>query len=88
MSFQEIYQWLSSKKGICATPHSQRSLAQVRVKMDTLEANPWTKLIDGMESALGTPVQVVVKRKDEQEFAMLNGQNLMFCEDGGSSSLS
>ena len=28
-----------------------------------------------------TPVQTVVKREDEQEFARLNGQNLMFCED-------
>jgi GTP cyclohydrolase IB len=26
-------------------------------------------------------VQTAVKRVDEQEFAKLNGQNLMFCED-------
>jgi GTP cyclohydrolase I len=26
-------------------------------------------------------VQTAVKREDEQEFARLNGQNLMFCED-------
>ena len=30
---------------------------------------------------LKTPVQAAVKREDEQEFARLNGQNLMFCED-------
>ena len=36
------------------------------------------KLIEG---ALKTPVQTAVKRVDEQEFAKLNGQNLMFCED-------
>ena len=38
-------------------------------------------LIDAVESALKTPVQAAVKREDEQEFARLNGQNLMFCED-------
>ncbi|HCK93163.1 MAG TPA: GTP cyclohydrolase I FolE2, partial [Gammaproteobacteria bacterium] len=38
-------------------------------------------LINNIESSLGTPVQTAVKREDEQEFAKLNGQNLMFCED-------
>ena len=28
-------------------------------------------------------MQTAVKREDEQEFARLNGQNLMFCEDAG-----
>jgi GTP cyclohydrolase I len=28
-------------------------------------------------------VQAAVKREDEQEFARLNGANLMFCEDAG-----
>jgi len=30
---------------------------------------------------LKTPVQAAVKREDEQAFALLNGANLMFCED-------
>ena len=66
-----------------ATPHSQRSVAQVRVVLDTGcgEAFPITALIDTIEGALKTPVQTAVKRVDEQEFAKLNGQNLMFCED-------
>ena len=81
LPFQEIHQWLSSAENICATPHSQRSLAQVRVKLDALEDLPWQKLIDEVELALGTSVQGIVKREDEQEFARLNGQNLMFCED-------
>ena len=34
-----------------------------------------------IEDALQTPVQTAVKREDEQEFARLNGHNLMFCED-------
>ncbi|EPN08658.1 putative GTP cyclohydrolase, partial [Pseudomonas syringae pv. actinidiae ICMP 19070] len=38
-------------------------------------------LIDTVEQALGTPVQTAVKRADEQAFARLNGQNLMYVED-------
>ena len=30
---------------------------------------------------MGTPVQTAVKREDEQAFAKLNAENLMFCED-------
>ena len=37
-------------------------------------------LIDRIEDALKTPVQTAVKREDEQAFALLNGENLMFCE--------
>jgi GTP cyclohydrolase IB len=36
-----------------------------------------------VEGTLKTPVQTAVKREDEQEFARLNGQNLMFIEDAG-----
>ena len=42
---------------------------------------PIVELIDVVEDALQTPVQTAVKREDEQEFALLNGSNLMFCED-------
>ena len=42
---------------------------------------PFIEIIDRIESALKTPVQTAVKREDEQAFARLNGQNLMFCED-------
>ena len=38
-------------------------------------------LIEQLEQAIGTPVQTAVKREDEQAFAKLNGENLMFCED-------
>ena len=40
-------------------------------------------IINQIENALQTPVQAVVKREDEQEFARLNATNLMFCEDAG-----
>ncbi|MBD1391270.1 GTP cyclohydrolase I FolE2 [Neiella sp. HB171785] len=77
-----VHQWLGSTQGIVATPHSQRSLAQVKVKLtDDAAQLPICSLIDCIEDALKTPVQAAVKREDEQEFARLNGQNLMFCED-------
>jgi GTP cyclohydrolase I len=76
--------WLGSEQGIMATPHSQRSIADVRLQLaPTFEAFPFEDLIDLIEDALKTPVQTAVKREDEQEFARLNGQNLMFCEDAG-----
>ena len=79
---EEIHQWLGTTQGISATPHSQRSIAQIRVKLtDKTEDLPLSELINRVESALKTPVQAAVKREDEQEFARLNAQNLMFCED-------
>ncbi len=82
LSFDEVETWLGTEQGIVATPHSQRSFADVQVRLQTNpEELPLTDLIGTLEDALGTPVQTAVKREDEQEFARLNGANLMFCED-------
>jgi GTP cyclohydrolase I len=79
---EEVLQWLGSTQGIVATPHSQRSVVEVKVKLNTANNTfPVIELIDLIENTLKTPVQAAVKREDEQEFARLNGQNLMFCED-------
>lgn len=81
LDYQAVIDWLGTPEGISATPHSQRSYAQVKVKVvesDTLEIST---LINQLEDAVQTPVQAVVKREDEQEFARLNASNLMFCED-------
>ncbi len=79
---ETVHQWLGSTEGIVATPHSQRSIAEVTIQLaDDEQAFPLRQLIDLIEDALQTPVQAAVKRVDEQEFARLNGQNLMFCED-------
>ena len=69
-----VLEWLGTEEGILATPHSQRSIAQVRVLLDhnVGDAFPITALIDSIEGALKTPVQTAVKRVDEQEFALLN----------------
>ncbi|WP_241969877.1 GTP cyclohydrolase FolE2 [Pseudidiomarina taiwanensis] len=77
-----VHRWLGTTQGIVATPHSQRSIAEVKVKLSEQTTEfPVVELIDAIEDALQTPVQAAVKREDEQEFARLNGQNLMFCED-------
>lgn len=77
----EVAAWLR-QHGSHATPHSQRSVAAVRVRIDQdAERMGLLSLIDGVEAALGTPVQTAVKRADEQAFARLNGQNLMYVED-------
>lgn len=79
----EVYAWLGTSQGICATPHSQRSFAKVRVTLSNTQVESFevSQLINRIEDALQTAVQAAVKREDEQEFARLNGANLMFCED-------
>ena len=77
-----IKKWLGSSQGIVATPHGQRSEADITVRLsDSLTDFPLSKLIDQVEHSIATPVQTAVKREDEQKFALLNGQNPMFCED-------
>ena len=77
-----VLAWLSSTQGIVATPHSQRSAAQLHLHLDEfVDELPLTSIINDAEAALGTAVQTAVKRADEQAFALANGQNLMFCED-------
>ncbi|TFH76946.1 GTP cyclohydrolase FolE2 [Pseudomonas kribbensis] len=78
----EVLAWLGSTQGIIATPHSQRSTAQLHLHLDEfVDGLPLTSTINDAEAALGTAVQTAVKRADEQAFALANGQNLMFCED-------
>lgn len=79
---EDIQHWLGTTEGIVATPHSQRSIAEIKVKLNSqVSTFPITDIVDTVEASLQTPVQAAVKREDEQEFARLNGQNLMFCED-------
>jgi GTP cyclohydrolase I len=76
-----VLNWLGQEDSIVAVPHSQRSLARVLLRMNDGANLDFIGLIDRLEGSLKTPVQAAVKRVDEQEFARLNGQNLMFCED-------
>lgn len=76
-----VREWLGSERGVAATPHAQRSTARVTVRLAPGFDLPVSELIDAIERALATPVQTAVKREDEQAFARLNAENLMFCED-------
>ncbi|KPA89839.1 MULTISPECIES: GTP cyclohydrolase FolE2 [Pseudomonas] len=78
----KVLNWLGSTQGIVATPHSQRSIAHLQIRLDEKTYRfPFEALINDAEASLGTAVQTAVKRADEQAFALANGQNLMFCED-------
>jgi len=82
LSVGVVRDWLASDRGMAATPHAQRSRAQVRVELKPqFDELPLIALVDALEAALATPVQTAVKREDEQAFARLNAENLMFCED-------
>ena len=83
LDFDQVHNWLGSTQGIIATPHAQRSFARVKVQVSSASSSVFAAeaLIDLIEEALQTAVQGAVKREDEQEFALRNGQNLMFCED-------
>ena len=78
----DVYEWLGKETSICATPHGQRSHADILIRTEEdIAIERITEWVDTIEAALKTPVQTAVKRTDEQEFARLNGQNLMFAED-------
>ena len=77
----DLMEWAQSQAGSVATPHSQRSYAYIRLSAGSEDWPDLSSLIFQLEEVIGTPVQTAVKRSDEQEFARLNANNLMFCED-------
>lgn len=81
-SLEEVAEWLEKSESIVATPHAQRSQALIKLMPKDFSLELLEDWIDTLEmKVLKTPVQTAVKREDEQEFARLNGTNLMFCED-------
>ena len=68
-----------------ATPHAQRSVMTCELLLqdkDHFNVNDLVKtFIEIVENTLKTPVQTAVKKADEMAFAILNSENLMFCED-------
>jgi GTP cyclohydrolase I len=81
LSHAAVFAWLGGERGMAATPHAQRSVAHLRVRFVPGAPTDLVALIDCVERTLGTAVQTAVKREDEQAFAQLNAENLMFCED-------
>lgn len=72
-----------TKRKAAANAHSQRSILKVTVAFPRGNDNiVWIEdLVDLCRANIATEVQVVVKRRDEQAFAELNGANLLFSED-------
>ncbi|XOV78105.1 MAG: GTP cyclohydrolase FolE2 [Aestuariibacter sp.] len=83
ISRDALVEWITSEQGSIATPHSQRSYAYIKLNLRQGFIPVISTLIAELEQVLGTPVQTAVKREDEQAFARLNAENLMFCEDAG-----
>ncbi len=80
-SFELAYD-ATTKRGVAANAHSQRSRLKVAVEFNPLKHMIWIEdVIDLCREHIPTEVQVVVKREDEQAFAELNGANLLFSED-------
>ena len=64
-----------------ANAHSQRSIAKITVEFDPDNIVFIEDVVELARTWIPTEVQVVVKRRDEQAFAELNGANLIFTED-------
>ena len=81
LSHAAVFAWLGSERGMAATPHAQRSVAYIRVRLGRAASLNLIALLDRVEQSLQTAVQTAVKREDEQAFAQANAENPMFCED-------
>lgn len=64
-----------------ANAHSQRSRMRTTIEFDPDDIVWIEDLVELHRQQIPTEVQVVVKRRDEQAFAELNGANLLFSED-------
>lgn len=69
------------KRDAAANAHSQRSIMKTTVEFDPDNVVWIEDLVELHREKIPTEVQVVVKRRDEQAFAELNGSNLLFSED-------
>lgn len=77
----ELSEHARTERGQIATPHSQRSVARISVKVEKNEDIHIEDLVNICVAAIPTETQVMVKREDEQAFAELNGSNPIFVED-------
>lgn len=77
----ELAHTATEKRNAAANAHSQRSIATVKVQFDPSKMVWIEDLVELCRKQIPTEVQIVVKRRDEQAFAELNGSNLLFSED-------
>lgn len=77
----ELAHSATEKRKAAANAHSQRSVMTTTVQFDPDNVVWIEDLVELHRQQIPTEVQVVVKRRDEQAFAELNGSNLLFSED-------
>lgn len=77
----ELARTATEMRDAAANAHSQRSILKTTVQYDPTNIVWIEDLIELHRQVVPTEVQVVVKRRDEQAFAELNGSNLLFSED-------
>ena len=77
----ELSEDATERRGKAANAHSQRSCAKITVEFDPDNPVYIEDIVELARTYVPTEVQVVVKRRDEQAFAELNGSNLIFTED-------
>ena len=77
----ELAHTATEKRDAAANAHSQRSIMTTTVEYDPSNIVWIEDLIEVHRQMIPTEVQIVVKRRDEQAFAELNGSNLLFSED-------
>lgn len=77
----ELAHTATEMREAAANAHSQRSRMKTTVEYDPANIVWIEDLIELHRQHIPTEVQVVVKRRDEQAFAELNGSNLLFSED-------
>ncbi len=77
----ELSEDATERRGKAANAHSQRSCAKIKIGFDPDDPVYIEDLVELARTYVPTEVQVVVKRRDEQAFAELNGSNLIFTED-------
>lgn len=75
----ELSEHAREVRGIAAIPHSQRSLATIKIELN--EEIFIEDLVSHCQNALMTETQVMVKREDEQAFAEMNAAYQKFVED-------
>jgi GTP cyclohydrolase I len=80
-SSSELAEHARRTRGVPAVPHSQRSRARIRVTLAPGRSMTPEDLKRLCDRALRTETQVIVKREDEQAFAVLSGLQLKFVED-------
>lgn len=77
---QEYKEGLTLEGNGIATAHAQRSICKCTIQFDPSELFMIEDLVELLRKALPTETQTIVKRQDEQAFAILNGENPMFVE--------